>query len=137
MSWVASWFEGEAHAIKEPPMCSFIRPEFNHLPHAMREEAYVVKILMLRDEFLRLKASYRRKDTELTKLKPLLGAFNREREDHHRTLQGLDAVQENLREQTPAPPNWNVSTASFGRTSSDSIKRNRRRTNASPRPMTT
>jgi hypothetical protein len=30
----------------------------------------------------------------------LLGALNRGREDHHRTLQELYAVQENLREQT-------------------------------------
>jgi chromosome segregation ATPase len=100
LRWVASWFEGEAHAIKETPMRSPILPEFNHLPHAMRGEAYIVKILKLRDELLRLKAIYRRKDAELTKLKPLLGAFNREREDHRRTLQELYAVQENLREQT-------------------------------------
>jgi chromosome segregation ATPase len=66
----------------------------------MPDEAYVVKILMLRDELLRLKAIYRRKDAELTKLKPLLGAFKREREDHHRTLQELYAVQDNLHEQT-------------------------------------
>jgi chromosome segregation ATPase len=55
---------------------------------------------MLRDELLRLKTIYRRKDAELTELKPLLNALNREREDHHRTLQKLYALQENLQEQT-------------------------------------
>jgi hypothetical protein len=35
-----------------------------------------------------------------SKLKPLLEALNREREDHHRTLQEFYAVQENLHEQT-------------------------------------
>jgi chromosome segregation ATPase len=80
-------------------MGSPILPKFDRAPHAMREEAYDVKILMLRDELLKLKAISRRKDDELTKLKPLLGALNREREDHHRTLQELYAVQENFHEQ--------------------------------------
>jgi hypothetical protein len=79
-------------------MPSPILLEFDRVPHAMREEAYVVKILMLRDELLKLKAISRRKDDKLTKLKPLLGALNRGREDHHRTLQELYAVQENLHE---------------------------------------
>jgi hypothetical protein len=53
-------------------MGSPILPKFDRAPHAMREEAYVVKILMLRDELLKFKAISRRKDDELTKLKPLL-----------------------------------------------------------------
>jgi chromosome segregation ATPase len=77
-----------------------ILPEFNHIPHAMREEAYVVNIIMFRDELLRLKASYRRKDAELTELKPLLEAVKSERKDYHGTLEELSAVQENLHKQT-------------------------------------
>jgi hypothetical protein len=83
LRWVASWFDGDAHAIEEPPMRPPILPEFNHVLHVMREEAYAVKIIMLRDELLRLKASYCRKDAELTKLKPLLEAVKGEREDYH------------------------------------------------------
>jgi hypothetical protein len=55
---------------------------------------------MLRGELLRLKAIYRRKDAELTELKPSLDALNRGREDHYHTLQEPYAVQENLHEQT-------------------------------------
>jgi chromosome segregation ATPase len=77
-----------------------ILSEFDRVPPAMREEAYVFKIVMLRDKLLRLKKIYRRKDAELTELKSLVDAFNMEREDHYHTLQELDAVQKNLHEQT-------------------------------------
>jgi hypothetical protein len=67
LRWVASWFKGEAHAIEEPPMLPLILPEFNHIPLATREEEYVTKIILLRDELVELRASNHWKDAELHK----------------------------------------------------------------------
>jgi chromosome segregation ATPase len=98
--WVGSLFKGEAQATEKPVgQRSPLLPGFACVTNVMLEDAHTGEILTLRQEVLMLKAISCQKEAELTKLKVLLGALKRDRDDYDHSLQELDAVQQNLCEQ--------------------------------------